>query len=338
MSATVSVLSVGPGVSVQDTGRPGYLSEGLSRGGAVDRLALAEGAALLGDPGTGAALEMAGMGGSFSVDQPTRIALTGAPMRVDIDGDPVAWNAVHLLEPGSRLTIGGALAGVYGYLHFGGGIDTAMQLGGRATNEAAGLGHSIRAGDTLPLGPDAKPERTGLKLSPETRFGGGDIRFVPSLHSNMFDAAEIARLQNTEFKRDARGNRMGVRMASDGPGFGTTAGLSILSEVIAPGDIQIVGDGAPFVLLADCQTTGGYPRIGSVLPCDIARVAQAQPGTPLRFCMVSLDEGVDIERKAAQDAAGLSRRVEPLVRRSEDIRNLLSYQLISGVTSGADLS
>jgi len=337
MSATLNILSAGLGVTVQDAGRPGYLAAGLSRGGAVDRLAIAEAAALLGEAGTGAALEMAGMGGSFAVDHPARIALTGAPMRADIDGAPVAWNAVHRLEPDQRLTIGGAVAGTYGYLSLGGGIATPEQLGGRATNTATGLGHVVRDGDALPLGPDPKPNRIGLKLPADDRFSGGDIRVVPSLHSDIFDSATVARFQDTVFHRDARGNRMGVRMASDAPGFGTADGLSILSEIITPGDIQIVGDGVPFVLLADCQTTGGYPRIASVLPCDLPRVAQAQPGTPLRFQMVSLAVGTEIERKAAKDRAELARRVTPLIRRPEDIRDLLSYQLISGATAGADL-
>ena len=339
MSVTLSVISAGPGVTVQDAGRPGYLASGLSRGGAVDRLALAEGAALMGlkGQGTGAVLEMAGMGGVFEVDAPTRIALTGAPMRADLDGAPLVWNAVHRIEPGQRLSIGGALSGVYGYLHIGGGIATEAQLGARATHVSAGLGASLTAGDTLPIAPDPAPDRVALKLSVDNRFQGGEVRVVPSLHSALFPAAEIDRLQSTPFQRDARGNRMGVRMASDAPGFGTSAGLSILSEVITAGDIQIVGDGAPFVLLADCQTTGGYPRIASVLPCDLPRVAQAPPGAQITFRMVTLDEGTAIERKAAEDAKIFARRITPIILRPEDLRNLLGHQLISGVTAGREL-
>lgn len=339
MSATLTVIAAGSGVTVQDAGRPGFLASGLSRGGAVDRLALAEGAALMGlkGQGTGAALEMAGVGGVFEVDAPTRFALTGAPMRADLDGEALIWNAVHRMEPGQRLRIGGALSGVYGYLHLAGGIATAAQLGARATHLAAGLGHSLAAGDTLPIATDPAPDRVALKLSVENRFQGGVVSVVPSLHSALFPATEIERLQATRFKRDARGNRMGVRMASDGPGFGTSAGLSILSEVITTGDIQIVGDGGPFVLLADCQTTGGYPRIASVLPCDLPRVAQAAPGAEIRFRMVSLAEGTAIERKAAEEMKTLARRITPVILRPEDLRNLLGFQLISGVTAGHEL-
>lgn len=339
MSATLTVISSGPGVTVQDAGRPGFLASGLSRGGAVDRLALAEGAALMGLDGerTGAALEMAGMGGTFEVDAPMRFALTGAPMRAYLDGEPLIWNAVHQMQPGQRLKIGGARSGVYGYLHPGGGIATKTQLGARATHMAAGLGCSVAEGDTLPVADDPVPERVGLKLVVDHRFQGGEVRVVPSLHSGLFPCSEIERLQSTTFRRDARGNRMGVRLTANGAIFGTPAGLSILSEVITAGDIQIVGDGAPVVLLADCQTTGGYPRIASVLPCDLPRIAQAPPGSEITFRMVSLADGTTIERKAAETMKALARHVAPVVLGPEDLRNLLSHQLISGATAGREL-
>jgi allophanate hydrolase len=339
MSATLTAISAGPAVTVQDAGRPGFLASGLSRGGAADRLALTEGAALMGlsGKGTGAALEMAGMGGSFEVDAPMRFALTGAPMRADLDGEPLAWNAVHRMQPGQRLEIGAARSGVYGYLHPGGGIATEARLGARATHVAAGLSRSIAAGDRLPVADDPVPERVALKLAVEDRFQGGEVRVVPSLHSALFAPSEIERLQSLTFRRDARGNRMGVRLIADGAAFGTHAGLSILSEVITAGDIQIVGDGAPFVLLADCQTTGGYPRIASVLPCDLPRIAQAPPGSEITFRMVSLADGTIIERNAAETLNALPRQVTPVVLRPEDLRNLLSYQLISGVTAGREL-
>lgn len=130
---------------------------------------------------------------------------------------------------------------------------------------------------------------------------------------------------------------MGVRFLPSGPGFESNAGLSVLSEVIVPGDVQITGDGTPFVLLSECQTTGGYPRIGTVIPADLPRVAQAATGGILRFRFVGLDEAVAIERREAERRSKLTRSVMPLVRRPEDIPDLLSYQLVGGVTSGDDL-
>lgn len=324
----------GPHLTVQDMGRVGYFAQGVSRGGAMDRLALAEGAALLGQSPTLAALEMAGSGGVFEATHNVRVACTGALMRLDIDGAARAWNASHLLAKGARLTIGGAHTGNYGYLHVGGGFATPLQLGARATQVAAGLGQSVETGTRLPL--NDGEGGTGFALDPEDRFAGGTVRMVPSLQTAFFSDRERARFEATSFTRSARSNRMGAQLTSDGEGFSNEAGLSVLSEVIAPGDIQITGDGTPFVLMAECQTTGGYPRIGTVIPADLPRVAQAGRDAVIRFQFIELEEAVVIERAAATAWAGLARKLHRLVRRPEEMRDLLSYQLISGVTNGDD--
>lgn len=324
-----------PGLTIQDLGRPGYLAFGLSRGGAADRMAVAEGAALLGQSDTLAVLEMAGMGSSFEASEDTRIALTGAPMPAQIDGATIAWNASHLLPKGARLTIGAATTGVYGYLHVGGGFETAVRLGSRGAHLAAGIGNTLSTGDHLHLGPDAG-KTTGMKLEAKPRFAGGTVRIVPSLQTSFFAPKEIDRFQTTAFRRDTRGNRMGVKLIQDDQGFQSAAGLSVLSEVIVPGDIQITGDGTPFLLLSECQTTGGYPRIGSVLPADLPIVAQAQPGVSLRFAFVSLDDGVAIEREDRDRRNALSKTITPLVRDPRLMHDLLSFNLIGGVIADTE--
>ncbi len=122
MTRALIVHKAGPAMSLQDLGRPGFLSQGLSRGGAADRLALAEGAVLLGQRLGLAAIEMASMGGVFEALGEVRIALTGAPMRATLDGAPLVWGASHAMRAGQRLEIGPVLAGVYGYLHVGAGL------------------------------------------------------------------------------------------------------------------------------------------------------------------------------------------------------------------------
>jgi len=336
MTRALIVHHAGPGVTPQDPGRPGYLALGLSRGGAADRLALVEGAALLGQDGTLAALEMAGMGGEFEVTEDTRIALTGAPMRVSIGGVRVPWNASHLLRPKERLAIGAAETGVYGYLHLGGGLKEPTVLEAQSTHLAGGIGRTVQAGDRLTIGPD-RGGAIAMTLDSDARFDGGTVRIVPSLQTGLFPPDEISRFEATTFRRDARGNRMGVRILPPDGGFHTEAGLKVLSEVIVPGDVQITGDGMPFVLLCECQTAGGYPRIGAVLPSDLPRVAQARPGAELRFRFVTLDEGVAVERQEAARRKALGKSIRPLIRHPGDIPDLLSYQLISGATPGDDI-
>ena len=134
MNAHMNILGAGPAITVQDLGRPGHIATGLSRGGAADRLALFEAAALLGSTQVLAGLEMAGMGGKFSFSSPTRIALTGAPMQAQLDGSPLRWHASHWVQPGQVLSIASAQKGVYGYLTPAGGITTPKVLQSRAAH------------------------------------------------------------------------------------------------------------------------------------------------------------------------------------------------------------
>jgi allophanate hydrolase len=335
--SALTVEAAGPGLTVQDLGRPGHLGHGLSQGGAADPLALAEGAALLGQPVACAALEMAGMGGRFTVEADTCIALTGAPMTATLEGAALAWNASHLLPAGAVLAIGGARRGAYGYLHLGGGIDTEPVLGARGAHLAAGIGRLLRDGDRLPLGRDGNGKgRTGLTLQVPDRFSGGTVRVVPSVQTGRFAREDLDRFEATAFTRDPRGNRMGVKMRFDGAPFAARGQLNILSEIIVPGDIQATGDGAPYVLLAECQTTGGYPRIATVLPADLPLVAQAGPGAALRFAFVTRDAALAAETRARAHLKDLPRQVTPLIRDPHDIPDLLSYQLIGGVTAGEE--
>lgn len=328
------VCSAGPGVTVQDLGREGHIADGLSRGGAADRLALLEGAALLGNRPDCAALEMAGFGGVFEASDDVYIALTGAPMAASVDGRTLIWNASHHLSAGDNLTIGAAQSGVYGYLHVAGGLLTQVCLGSRSTHLTAAIGAPVAQDDRLPYSGDGDATRSDQKISPGTRFAGGMVRVLPSAQTELFAPDDRARFESTEFTRDTRGNRQGVRLVHDGTPFATKDQLSLLSEVVMPGDIQMTGDGTPFVLLPECQTTGGYPRIGTVHPDDLAIVAQAAPGTRLRFRFVTLDEALDGVQSTKAKLAGIKRSTVPLVRDPRHIHDLLRYQLISGVTCG----
>ncbi|MEO0992054.1 MAG: biotin-dependent carboxyltransferase family protein, partial [Pseudomonadota bacterium] len=284
-------------------------------------------------PGT-AALELAGMGGRFEATAPLIIALTGGAMKATLDGDALAWHGSHAVAAGQTLEIGGAIAGAYGYLSVAGGFDTEVVLGSRASHAVAGIGGQVQPGTLLDVNPtSAQPDQV---LDVENRFSGGEVRIVAGPQTGAFDPEDVARFEATEFQRDVRANRMGVRLISEGKGFHAKGGLSVLSEVIVPGDIQVTGDGTPFVLLPECQTTGGYPRIGSVIPVDMPKVAQAPGGSRVRFRFVTLDEAVTAERAFRAHIDGLKGKVRSRVRRPEDIADLLQYNLISGVTAGQE--
>lgn len=330
MSATLHVLSCGPSLTVQDLGRPGYVADGLAPGGAMDTLALSEAAKLLAQPLT-AAIEMTGMGGRFEANADIAIALTGAPMQVSLDGSPLRWHACHMLPKGAVLDIGGVRSGAIGYLTVGGGFGTPAQLGSQSAHVSFGLGDTLRPGMDLPI-LTAAPRRTGYGLTPENRFSGGTIRMVRSIQSGIYGEDMLSAFANTVFTRDPRANRQGIRLSPpNGVGFLAQGGLTVVSEIIAPGDIQVTGDGAPFVLMREHQTTGGYPRIGTVLPCDMPRVAQAPLGAEIRFELLDLETAIAVERKARAAAIPPA---SPLVRDPADIADLLSYTLIDGFITG----
>ncbi|MEM9523442.1 MAG: urea amidolyase, partial [Pseudomonadota bacterium] len=186
MSPVLTVHAAGPLMTVQDMGRRGVTARGLSRGGAVDRLAILEAAALLNAPEPVPAIEMAGKGGEFSFSGPARIALTGAPMRAFLDDAPIAWNATHAVQPEQRLTIGSVVSGTYGYLTPARSIALRPSLGGVSAHLAAGLGSTLRTGDEVPLENEAPPEAPPRRLAVADRFRGGVVRVMPGPQTDLF--------------------------------------------------------------------------------------------------------------------------------------------------------
>ncbi|MEO0864578.1 MAG: urea amidolyase [Pseudomonadota bacterium] len=326
MTRHISILTAGPATSVQDAGRAGGLGLGLSQGGAADRAAYMAGCALLGQPIGTAALEMAGFGASLRFEQVTRFALSGARMRATLDGQPLEWNAAHLAGPGAVLAIGAVESGVYGYLSLGGGLNTPVELGGRGFHRIAGLGKSVADGDRLPLGADDVTQAP-MRLRAETPRDGA-ICVMPGPQTGLFPADGFTAFSATTFTRSAKANRQGVRMDHDGAPFSTGDQLNQVSDFIAPGDIQMTGDGTPYVLLADCQTMGGYPRIGTVLPVDLPRIAQAELGAAIRFDFVALEEAEALWQSDEAQLAALRSRLEPRVRDPREMSDLLAYELI----------
>jgi allophanate hydrolase len=338
MTRQLRIVRAGPGVTVQDLGRPGFLAQGLSCGGAADTRAMAEGAALLGQSVDLAALEISPAGLEVVAEADLWIALTGAPMRAQRDGHELLWSASHPLAAGDRLRIGAPGAGTYAYLHVAGGIDLPMLVGGRGAHLAAGLGAPVEPGQVLPVGADDGAARIARGLAPEDRFSGGTIRMMPGPQTGLFPADLRERFLATPFRRTAWANRQGVRLGFDGAGLRPEAGLNLVSEAIVPGDVQITGDGTPYVLGPECQTIGGYPRIGTILPQDLPLVMQALPGSKLRFQMVTPEAALAGYQSPHALARSLSGRVRALVRDLHHVPNLLAYNFISGVTAGTELS
>jgi len=334
----LEVLAAGPCVTVQDRGRPGLQRYGVAEGGALDRHALAAGAALLGNGDDAAALELGGQGGRFRVHAAAaRFALAGAPMpaaKVEASGhrEILRWGSSGLLQPGEELEIGVAAGGFAGYLHLGGGIATKPELGARAVHLRAGIGGArLEAGHRLPLGEDAGEARR-FALPEPGYLARREIRIVWGPQAEVFDAETRQRFLESSYKVSGRRDRMGARL--EGPSFHAEGQLTGLSDAVSLGDVQIPGDGAPVVLLADRQPTGGYPRIATVITADLAAFAQLPTGGAFRFRLVAEEEALAALRSWRAELASLPGKVRPLVREPHEIRDLLAYNLIDGVVAG----
>ena len=334
MSAGLVVVRPGPSVTVQDLGRPGYQRFGVSEGGAVDRRAHMIGAAVVGHPPECASLEMTMVGGTYTVTTEARDAVvTGALMPVAVDGVRVPHGVTFRIGVGATIEIGAATQGVYAYLTIGGGVETPPILGSRSTHTRARLGgldgSVLQAGDILPIGAHAVSDET-------RRFGdrspdAGPIRIRRGLHFDRFPPSVRDRLASEQFMVGSHRDRMGMRLDLVNPLVSSEA-LSLPSSPIVAGDIQVTGDGNPVVLLADHQPTGGYPRIATVIASDLARMAQTQSGTGIRFSWIDDGEATRLHRL---HLAGLEAITENVSNRSEA---LLDANLISGFTVGEEES
>ena len=330
MTAQLIVERAGPAVSVQDAGRPGHLGIGLSPGGAADRLGYLQALALLDLPLGTAVIEFAGLGGRVCFEGPTRFSLAGASMRATLDGAPLESHASHLAPSGAVLDVSAIIQGVYGYLAVAGGIDTASVFGGRGFHRIGGFGQALDTTDKLPLLPDDHLTAPPMRLIPEV--SSGPIRVMPGPQTGLFDASVIEAFAATTFTRSARANRQGVRLDHDGVAFSTGGQLNQVSDFITEGDIQMTGDGTPYVLLADCQTIGGYPRIGTVLPADLHRVAQAMAGDQLRFRFVTTDEAEAFWLSDVARLGSLKKARTFRIRDPREMTDLLTYELIDRPT------
>ncbi|WP_343050127.1 biotin-dependent carboxyltransferase family protein [Burkholderia guangdongensis] len=324
--SSVEVVRAGPLSSVQDAGRHGARHLGVAQSGALDNLALAVGNRLVGNRADAAAIEITLGPAAFRFARATRIAITGTEFGATLDGRPVhSWWSLPV-EAGQTLVLPVAKRGMRGYLCIAGGIDVLPMLGSRSTDLASrygGLGgRALRDGDRLPVGtppasapgcvaPDA-PE-FGVKAPAWCAFARVDapprrhrsthapwampVRALPGPEHASFSADAQQAFWDDEWLVTANSNRMGYRLA--GPELTRERPAELLSHAVLPGTIQVPPNGQPIVLMNDAQTTGGYPKIGTVIRADLWKLAQARLNLPIRF--------VRTTPEAARDALAAER-------------------------------
>jgi len=345
MNPALRVISPGLLTTIQDLGRSGYQHLGISVSGALDPVSLCAANALVGNaPGAGA-LEVAYMGPTLAVEaDDVRLAFVGAKASIEILPDETASAGTLigtmesiLLRRGNIVRIGSLYDATTLCMAVEGGFDIAPVLGSVSTYLRGVIGgwqgRALAAGDRLPLALNTATERDefrliGLDLGAPARF-----RVIAGPQCDYFSEQTIARFFENEYTVGADSDRMGMRL--EGLPLDHLRGFNITSDAIAPGSIQVPGNGKPIVLLADRQTTGGYPKIATVISADMPALGRLPIGTTVAFEPVTIDVAVAARRKLLAEIDNIGDKIVPLIHTGVDVGTRLSdSNLISGIVDG----
>lgn len=313
----LTIRKAGLFTTIQDLGRPGLRRFGISGGGAMDASSLRIANLLVGNPENSAAIEVTMNGPEILFEQPAEIALCGADLSPAINGiDASMWRPLQIAA-GDVLSFGVPKSGCRTYLAVAGGIQVPIVMDSASTLTRAGIGgfcgRALRKGDRLEFGGKEQTEdreRANWFVSPHFKTdvpADPVIRLLKGRHHALFGADSQERLTEELFVVTNEADRMGYRL--DGPPLTLERPQELLSEAVIPGTIQVPPSGNPIVLMADCQTTGGYPKIGQIAAADLPVVAQLRPGQQVRFELISMEQAQEAwlvqERQLRQLKAGI---------------------------------
>ncbi|MBM7646038.1 antagonist of KipI [Scopulibacillus daqui] len=306
----MSFRVVKPGLltTVQDLGRKGFQQHGVVVSGAMDSYSLRIANLLVGNKDNEAALEMTLTGPTLKIEKDCLIAITGGDLTPSIDGQSVPmWKPVYI-KKGRTLKFGPCRSGCRAYLSVSGGFLIPKVMNSKSTylrGQFGGFkGRALQEGDVIPFNQhecrrnEYKKERfTGpfaacnwsVNVEPLLPFTGSPvIRVTKGRQFGGFSGSSHESFAKEAFVVTNQSDRMGYRLS--GPLLELENKRELLSEAVTNGSIQVTPDGNPIILLADCQTTGGYPKIAQVITADLPLIAQVKPGESIRFSYVSLEE------------------------------------------------
>jgi 5-oxoprolinase (ATP-hydrolysing) subunit C len=330
------ISAIGPSSSVQDGGRFGAQRYGLTPSGAMDRLGLATANCLVGNALFAAGIEIGPFGAAFTAREgAVRIAFAGASRNADIAGRPVASDISVTLADGETLKVGFARSGLFSYLAIEGGIAGEPVFGSMAVNARAGLGspypRPLQAGDELQVTAASATAERRIELPAAIK---APIRVVMGPQDDEFADDQKALFLDSEWKISATSDRMGYRL--EGPAIKHLHGHNIVSDGTVSGSIQVPGNGAPIVLMSDRGTSGGYPKIATVISADQGRFAQIPAGTGFHFKALSMAEAQAEARKFAELLRTLPDRLRAIENFDLNIEALQDANVAGAAVSAID--
>lgn len=282
--------------TVQDLGRWGFQSQGVPVAGPMDPFAHRVANALVGNDVRDATLEVTLVGPEIGFDAPTTFAVAGGEFDLFLDGEPAPTHRACRVGAGGRLRFGDRRSGARAYLAIAGGLDVPLVLGSHATHVLSRMGglqgRPLARGDRIAFGRDgldrAVPSR--IPRLPELPRAGACMRVMWGPHADRFTGAARTALGSGRYRITPESNRMGYRL--EGPVLSHAGSADLISEATPLGGLQVPASGQPILLMADRQTSGGYPMLATVITADLRLAGQLAPGDWIAFRPCDLAEAV----------------------------------------------
>lgn len=315
----MEILATGPLCSVQDMGRKGYRNLGVSTSGAMDQLALRTGNILVGNNQNAAGIEVTVFPFKVRFSASARIAVTGADCKSKLnDKALLPWWSFDVAD-GDVLSLSPPTSGARAYVTVSGGLDVPIVLNSRSTDIKVGFGgfegRCLRRGDVLgfssapslsgSFGVFPPGDALGRATLPAAERGTTFVRAVVGPEYDRFPEATRSALWDRAWTVTPDSNRIGYRL--DGHELHSSEQFSLLSHGIVPGVVQVPPNGKPIVMMSDAQTSGGYPKIATVIEADLWRLAQAPLGSKVRLIEVDIDACVDASIEVTSHLSALAR-------------------------------
>ena len=329
---TIQVIKPGALSTIQDLGRVGYQRFGVVGGGVMDQWAHRLANLRVRNGEQEATLEITLLGPSLRFRQTALIAVCGADLSPRIGEHALPVGRPLLVRNGSQIDFGRRMSGARAYLAVHGGFDVAPVMHSKSTyvrGAFGGLGgRALRKGDEIGIGRSngqaCYPQLAGALfdsdhpfatlpdalLAPVTDEAPQTVRVIAGQQWQAFTKEAQAQFLAAEFRISMQSDRMGYRL--EGPQLGLRAPLEMISEAVCFGTIQVPPDGNPIILMADRQTTGGYPKIASVASVDLPLLAQMMPHQTVRFSLVTLDEAQRLYLAREQDIGRIRQAITQL--------------------------
>jgi len=324
-----SISYAGPLVTFQDIGRPGNMRYGVSASGPMDIVSFEAANAVLGNETKQTAIEIS-LGGLILQchEGSITLAITGGDFLIEYQGQKISSWTVLTIQKGERLSVRAGKSGSWAYLAFSGKLNVKDWLNSSSTHSTSGFGGGVlKTGQKFTL-TDASNQanRIGPILKPN--FNTNDlIHAVLGPQDQYFMNTAIKIFSDSIFKVSDNYDRMGMQLT--GPKLELKSALSIPSEPVVKGSIQVSGDGIPTILLADHQTTGGYPKIATVISSDINRLVQLRSNQNVEFILINSNEALQKTRKFLDMKEKYLQKIS--ISRGTLEQRLMNENLIGGV-------